>query len=130
MAYDRRCVYRRGDACPEGRACAVAISTRPAGTFRSGVGFSATGAIVTRLELCCQPVVFEAKLMTQDLIFAQDVILDPDTATIVAVVRNGAVWRDGAKSLSSLGRKCLIWTAICWANSSPAMDRCRFRSRT
>ena len=35
--------------------------------------------------------------MTQDLIFAQDVILDPDTATIVAVVRNGAVWRDGAK---------------------------------
>ena len=27
--------------------------------------------------------------MTQDLIFAQDVILDPDTATIVAVVRNG-----------------------------------------
>jgi hypothetical protein len=35
--------------------------------------------------------------VTQDLIFAQDVILDPDTATIVAVVRNGGVWRDGAK---------------------------------
>jgi hypothetical protein len=35
--------------------------------------------------------------MTQDFIFAQDVILDPDTAKIVAVVRNGGVWRDGAK---------------------------------
>ena len=35
--------------------------------------------------------------MTQDFIFAQDVILDPDTAKIVAVVRNGKVWRDGAK---------------------------------
>jgi hypothetical protein len=40
---------------------------------------------------------FEAKPMTQDFIFAQDVILDPDTAKIVAVVRNGGVWRDGAK---------------------------------
>ena len=35
--------------------------------------------------------------MTQDFIFAQDVILDPDTAKIVAVVRNGGVWRDGAR---------------------------------
>ena len=35
--------------------------------------------------------------MTQDLIFAQDVILDPDTAKIVAVVRNGGVWRDGTR---------------------------------
>jgi hypothetical protein len=35
--------------------------------------------------------------MTQDFIFAQDVILDPDTTKIVAVVRNGGVWRDGAK---------------------------------
>jgi hypothetical protein len=35
--------------------------------------------------------------MTQDFIFAQDVILDPNTAKIVAVVRNGGVWRDGAK---------------------------------
>ena len=35
--------------------------------------------------------------MTQDFIFAQDVILDPDTAQIVAVVRNGGVWRDGAR---------------------------------
>jgi hypothetical protein len=48
-------------------------------------------------RLCCQPVVFEAKPMTQDFIFAQDVILDPDTAKIVAVVRNGGVWRDGAR---------------------------------
>jgi hypothetical protein len=35
--------------------------------------------------------------MTQDFIFAQDVILDPDTAKVVAVVRNGGVWRDGFK---------------------------------
>ena len=35
--------------------------------------------------------------MTQDFIFAQDVILDPGTGKIVAVVRNGDVWRDGAK---------------------------------
>ena len=35
--------------------------------------------------------------MTQDFIFAQDVILDPATAKIVAVVRNGGVWRDGAR---------------------------------
>jgi hypothetical protein len=35
--------------------------------------------------------------MTQDLIFAQDVILDPHTWKIVAVVRNGGVWRDGAR---------------------------------
>ena len=34
--------------------------------------------------------------MTQDFIFAQDVILDPDTGKILAVVRNG-VWRDGAR---------------------------------
>ena len=37
------------------------------------------------------------KTMTQDFIFAQDVILDPNTAKIVAVVRNGGVWRDGAR---------------------------------
>ena len=30
-------------------------------------------------------------------IFAQDVILDPNTAKIVAVVRNGGVWRDGVR---------------------------------
>jgi hypothetical protein len=43
-----------------------------------------------------RPVVFEAEPMTQDFIFAQDVILDPDTGKILAVVRNG-VWRDGAR---------------------------------
>ena len=36
--------------------------------------------------------------MTQDFIFAQDVILDPDTGKIFAVVRNGGVWRDGARA--------------------------------
>jgi hypothetical protein len=35
--------------------------------------------------------------MTQDFIFAEDVILDPVTAKIVAVVRNGGVWCDGTK---------------------------------
>jgi hypothetical protein len=35
--------------------------------------------------------------MTQDFIFAQDVIVDPDTAKILAVVRNGGVWRNGAR---------------------------------
>ena len=35
--------------------------------------------------------------MTHNLIFAQDVIFDPETAKVVAVVRNGGVWRDGAK---------------------------------
>jgi hypothetical protein len=35
--------------------------------------------------------------MTQNFIFAQDVILDPDTGKILAVVRNGGVWRDGAR---------------------------------
>ena len=46
--------------------------------------------------------------MTQDFIFAQDVILDPDTAKIVAVVRNGGVWRDGVRIAVSLARKCMI----------------------
>jgi hypothetical protein len=35
--------------------------------------------------------------MPQDFIFAQDVILDPDTSEVLAVVRNGGVWRDGTK---------------------------------
>jgi hypothetical protein len=35
--------------------------------------------------------------MTRNFIFAHDVILDPDTAKIVAVVRNGGVWRDGVR---------------------------------
>ena len=35
--------------------------------------------------------------MTHNFIFAQDVILDPNTGKILAVVRNGGVWRDGAK---------------------------------
>jgi hypothetical protein len=35
--------------------------------------------------------------MTQNFIFAHDVIFDPETRKVVAVVRNGGVWRDGAK---------------------------------
>ena len=35
--------------------------------------------------------------MTQDFIFAQDVILDPNTSKVLAVIRNGGVWRDGTK---------------------------------
>jgi hypothetical protein len=41
--------------------------------------------------------------MAQDFIFAQDVILDPDTAKIVAVVRNGGVWRDGTRIAFLIG---------------------------
>jgi hypothetical protein len=41
--------------------------------------------------------------MTQDFIFAQDVIIDPDTAKILAVVRNGGVWRDGTKIAVLIG---------------------------
>jgi hypothetical protein len=46
--------------------------------------------------------------MAQDFIFAQDVILDPDTGKSVAVVRNGEVFRDGARIAVSLGRICMI----------------------
>jgi hypothetical protein len=49
----------------------------------------------SRSQKLCSP--FKAKPMTQDFIFAQDVILDPATAKIVAVVRNGGVWRDGTR---------------------------------
>jgi hypothetical protein len=55
-----------------------------------------------------QPVVFEAKPMTQDFTFAQDVILDPDTGKIFAVVRNGGSGATGLGSRSSLARKCTI----------------------
>jgi hypothetical protein len=41
--------------------------------------------------------------MTQDFIFAQDVILDPDTGKIVAVVRNREVFRDGARIAVLIG---------------------------
>jgi hypothetical protein len=37
------------------------------------------------------------KPMTPDFIIAQDVILDPGTGKIIAVVRNGEVWRDGTR---------------------------------
>jgi hypothetical protein len=35
--------------------------------------------------------------MSQNFIFARDVILDPDTGKVLAVVRNGGIWRDGAR---------------------------------
>jgi hypothetical protein len=50
-----------------------------------------------------QSIVFEARHMTQDFIFAQDVILDPDTGKIVAVVRNGGVFRDGQRIAVLIG---------------------------
>jgi hypothetical protein len=46
--------------------------------------------------------------MTQDFTFAQDVILDPDTGKIFAVVRNGGSGATGLGSRSSLARKCTI----------------------
>jgi hypothetical protein len=45
--------------------------------------------------LCRRPS--RGKPMTRNFIFAHDVILDPDTAKIVAVVRNGEVWRYGVR---------------------------------
>jgi hypothetical protein len=48
-------------------------------------------------RLCRPTRGLETKTMTQDFIFVQDVILDPVTAKIVAVVRNGGVWRDGTR---------------------------------
>jgi hypothetical protein len=59
----------------------------------SGAGFHCGGAIIYE----ARGFPFKAKLMTQDFIFAQDVILDPDTGEILAVVRNGGVWRNGAR---------------------------------
>ena len=41
--------------------------------------------------------------MTQDFIFAQDVILNPDTGKIVAVVRNGGDFRDGERIAVLIG---------------------------
>jgi hypothetical protein len=41
--------------------------------------------------------------VTQDFIFAEDVILDPDTGKILAFVRNGGVWRDGARIAVLIG---------------------------
>ena len=43
--------------------------------------------------------------MTQDFIFAQDVILDPDTGKIFAVVRNGGIWRDGTRIAVLVGEQ-------------------------
>ena len=34
---------------------------------------------------------------------AQDVILDPDTSKVLAVIRNGGVWRDGTKIAALVG---------------------------
>ena len=58
---------------------------------------------VPHLELSGQERVFSIggivceATMTRDFIFAQDVILDPDTAKIIAIVRNGGVSRDGVQ---------------------------------
>jgi hypothetical protein len=95
------------DIAPEGRLVRVRHSdggergdhakAPAAGTFRSAAGFRLGGSIVTQQRLARPSGVFEAKPMTQDFIFAQDVILDPDTGEILAVVRNGGVWRDGTR---------------------------------
>jgi hypothetical protein len=52
-------------------------------------------------------VVFE-ETMSQNFIFAQDVILDPDAGKILAVVRNGGSGATDLGSLSSLARTCTI----------------------
>jgi hypothetical protein len=43
--------------------------------------------------------------MTHDFIFAEDVILDPDTGKVLAVVRNGGVWRDEAMIAVLVGKQ-------------------------
>jgi hypothetical protein len=68
--------------------------------------------------------------MTQDFIFAQDVILDPDTAKIVAVVRNGGVWRDGTRIAVLIGAHMYDLNGSLLGKLVPALGRCRFRSRT
>ena len=68
--------------------------------------------------------------MTQDFIFAQDVILDPNTAKIVAVVRNGGVWRDGTRIAVLVGAQMYDLNGNCSANSPRVLGPCRFRSRT
>ena len=65
--------------------------------------------------------------MTQDFIFAQDVILDPDTAKIVAVVRNGGF--DGAKIAVLVGAQMYDLNGNLLGNSPRALGRCRCRSR-
>jgi hypothetical protein len=45
-----------------------------------------------------RPALSEQRLeLGEDLLFAQDVILDPNTGKVLAVVRNGGVRSDGAK---------------------------------
>jgi hypothetical protein len=83
-----------------------------------------------RQRLFPPTVAFEPKPMTQDLIFAQDVILDPDTATIVAVVRNGGVWRDGAKIAVLVGAQMYDLNGNLLGKLAMGEGRCRFRSRT
>jgi hypothetical protein len=51
----------------------------------------------SRSQWLCREPSSSRKTMSQNFIFAQDVILDPDTGKILAVVRNGGVWRDGAR---------------------------------
>ena len=59
--------------------------------------------------------------MTQDFIFAQDVILDPDTAKVLAVVRNGGVWRNGTRIAVLVGGQMYDLTAI--RSASSLVDR-------
>ena len=63
------------------------------------------GAIVTKPEVLLPTRRLRQKPMTQNFIFAQDVILDPDTGKILAVVRNGGVWRDGARIAVLVGEQ-------------------------
>jgi hypothetical protein len=46
--------------------------------------------------------------MTQNFIFAQDVILDPDTGRSSPSFETAGSGATGLRSLSSLARKCMI----------------------
>jgi hypothetical protein len=64
--------------------------------------FSMAARSTTARFFARRPDVLEGEPMAQDFIFAHDVILDPDTAKVVAEVRNGGVWRNGTRIFAVL----------------------------
>ena len=83
------------------------------------------------LRRFCRPThCVRRKIQPQDFIFAQDVILDPDTSKVLAVVRNGGIWRDGTKIAVLVGAHIYDLNGNLLGTLTRAMDRCRFRTRT
>jgi hypothetical protein len=69
--------------------------------------------------------------MSQDffILNSQDFILDPKTRKVVAIIRNGGVFRDddGRGSPFSLVPTCMTLTAISWAALTGARVPCQSR---